>query len=100
MLSGHSSYAPQLPETISVHPHFGSTRRFFVDGYVADVVDPKNLPTIQITDDLGRVGYRMVIDVVNQAATITSDWNSVRMKIKMPLAKFSSDMYFDSRNQK
>ena len=47
MLSGYSSYAPQLPETISVHPHFGSTRRFFVDGYVADAVDPNDLPCIQ-----------------------------------------------------
>ena len=47
MLSGYSSYAPQLPDTISVHPHFGSTRRFFVDGYVADAVDPNDLPCIQ-----------------------------------------------------
>ena len=39
--------------------------------------DPNNLPTIQITDNLGRVGYRMAIDVINQAATITSDWNAV-----------------------
>ena len=77
MLSGQSSYAPQLPETISVHSHFGSTRRFFIDGYVSKNVT--KLPTIQITDDLGRVGYRMIIDVVNQAATITSDWNAVRM---------------------
>ena len=77
MLTGYSSYAPKLPETISVHPHFGSTRRFFVDGYVGNVSDQNNLPTIQITDNLGRVGYRMSIDVVNQAATITSDWNAV-----------------------
>ena len=83
MLSGYSSYAPQLPETISVHPHFGSSRRFFVDGYVDNVWDQSSIPTIQITDDLGRVGYRMVIDVVNQVATITSDWNAVRMRARL-----------------
>ena len=83
MLSGYSSYAPQLPETISVHPHFGSSRRLFVDGYVDNVWDQSSMPTIQITDDLGRVGYRMVIDVINQVATITSDWNAVRMMAKI-----------------
>jgi hypothetical protein len=46
----YTSYLPELPETILVHPKFGETLQLFVDGSIPGKMSRDVLPTFTITD--------------------------------------------------
>ena len=81
ILTDTSSYAPQLPDTISVHEEFGTEKHFVIDGLVKESVS--DLPTIKFKDTNQNDALRLKIDPSFSTLTIESDL-SVRNTFKIP----------------
>ena len=71
VLSHTSSYAPWLPDTISVHENFGTGKDFVIDGLVMESVS--NLPTIKFKDVYQNDVLRLIIDPSFSTLIIESD---------------------------
>ena len=78
-----------MPSTIDVHPKFGDSRQFLVDGFLGEQLSPTNPPTFSIVDNLGRQVFKVKLnpDPNIQSITCTSELNSVKQfifKIDVP----------------
>ena len=69
--------------TINVHPKFGDTRQFFVDGFLGEQLLATNPPTFIIMDSLGRQVFKVKLNPHPnvQSITCTSELNSVKQFI-------------------
>ena len=81
ILTDTSSYAPWLPDTISVHEDFGTEKHFVIDGLVMESVSDSNLPSIKFKDAYQNDVLRLKIDPSFSTFIIERDL-SVRINIK------------------
>ena len=77
--SDYSLYTAALPARLQVHPDFGADRWLLATGMMEETppASSADYPVFTITDKLGRVAIRIVIDPAAQSVTMASELNSV-----------------------